>query len=62
MPLIVVLHGCIQDPDDFAADTRTNALAEEHTFLVAYPEQAIDANASKCRNWLRSACRGPGGP
>ena len=53
MPLIVMLHGCTQSPHDFAAGTQMNALAEEHRFVVAYPEQAANANGSKCWNWLQ---------
>ncbi|MGZ5198173.1 MAG: extracellular catalytic domain type 1 short-chain-length polyhydroxyalkanoate depolymerase [Telluria sp.] len=57
-PLIVMLHGCTQNPDDFAAGTAMNALAEEHGCLVLYPEQSATANASRCWNWFEASHQG----
>jgi poly(hydroxyalkanoate) depolymerase family esterase len=63
-PLVVMLHGCMQSPDDFARGTRMNVLAQEHGYVIAYPAQAKSKNASKCWNWFRSRDqrRGQGEP
>jgi poly(hydroxyalkanoate) depolymerase family esterase len=64
LPLVVMLHGCTQSPDDFAAGTRMNFLAEEQNCFVVYPAQPSQANQSKCWNWFRAADqqRGRGEP
>jgi poly(hydroxyalkanoate) depolymerase family esterase len=64
LPLVVMLHGCTQSPDDFAAGTRMNFMAEEQNCFVVYPAQPSHANQAKCWNWFRPADqqRGRGEP
>jgi poly(hydroxyalkanoate) depolymerase family esterase len=64
LALIVMLHGCGQNPEDFALGTQMNALAEEFGLIVAYPRQTRRANASGCWNWFdrRHQSRGAGEP
>lgn len=53
VPVLVMLHGCGQTPDDFAKGTRMNALAEEFRFLAVYPAQPREAHPRRCWNWFR---------
>ena len=51
--LVLMLHGCKQNPDDFATGTGMNALAERHRLIIAYPGQTAADNPSACWNWFR---------
>ncbi|WP_296951740.1 PHB depolymerase family esterase [uncultured Massilia sp.] len=63
-PLLVMLHGCTQNPDDFALGTGMNEIAEETGCLVVYPAQSQQANPSRCWNWFNAVDqqRGQGEP
>jgi poly(hydroxyalkanoate) depolymerase family esterase len=60
LPLVVMLHGCTQSPDDFAIGTRMNEAALERNFLVLYPAQAHNANPSRCWSWFKHNHQGRG--
>ena len=57
-PLVVALHGCTQDPDDFARGTRFNEHAQRAGVIVAYPEQLAEHNPQKCWTWFDRAHQG----
>lgn len=58
MPLIVMMHGCSQSPEDFATGTGMNGLAEQFGYLIAWPAQHKGANFQKCWNWFRPQDQG----
>lgn len=58
--VVVMLHGCSQNPDDFAAGTGMNALAEAHGLVIVYPQQLAAANQAACWNWFQPSDQGPG--
>jgi poly(hydroxyalkanoate) depolymerase family esterase len=64
LALVLMLHGCGQNPEDFALGTQMNDLADEFGLIVAYPHQPRRANPSGCWNWFdrRHQNRGSGEP
>jgi len=64
LPLVVMLHGCTQDPDDFASGTAMNELAQAQGVYVLYPAQSQQANPQRCWNWFKHSHqqRGRGEP
>jgi poly(hydroxyalkanoate) depolymerase family esterase len=64
LPLLLMLHGCTQDPDDFATGTRMNDVARSQGCFVLYPAQSPRANPQRCWNWFKHSHqqRGRGEP
>jgi poly(hydroxyalkanoate) depolymerase family esterase len=50
-----MLHGCKQNPDDFATGTKMNEVAAENNLIIAYPSQPSSANSGGCWNWFTPA-------
>jgi len=54
-PLLVLLHGCLQNAEDFAELTRMNEIAIRENAFVLYPEQSLEGNPARCWNWFDSS-------
>jgi poly(hydroxyalkanoate) depolymerase family esterase len=61
LPMLVMLHGCHQEAESFAAGTHMNGLADRERLLVLYPEQRQQANNNRCWNWFDPTTHGGGG-
>lgn len=51
-PLLLMLHGCGQNAQDFSTGTQMNAIAQAAGMYVIYPTQSSSANANNCWNWF----------
>lgn len=60
-PLLVWIHGCRQDPEEFAGGTRIARFADERGFAVLLPRQNRLANSERCWNWFDRRTAGGNG-
>jgi poly(hydroxyalkanoate) depolymerase family esterase len=58
--LVVLLHGCGQDPAVFARETGWLALAQRERFVLLLPGQTASRNAQLCFNWFNPEDIGQG--
>jgi poly(hydroxyalkanoate) depolymerase family esterase len=59
--LVVWIHGCRQDPEEFAGGTRIARFADERGFAVLLPRQSRLANSERCWNWFDRRTAGGNG-
>jgi poly(hydroxyalkanoate) depolymerase family esterase len=50
--MVVMLHGCTQTAAGSAAGTQWNPLADQHEFVVVYPQQGSADNPLSCWSWF----------
>lgn len=53
--LVVVLHGCTQTADGYDRGAGWSQLADEHGFILLFPEQQRANNPNLCFNWFSPA-------
>ena len=51
LPLLLVLHGCVNGPNLMGEASGFNDVADTEGFLVVYPRQNVTSNPARCWNW-----------
>jgi poly(hydroxyalkanoate) depolymerase family esterase len=61
-PVVVALHGCLQDAPGYGTDSGWAALADEWGFTLVLPQQQVVNNPGRCFNWFSAVdtARGAG--
>ncbi|MDC8757098.1 alpha/beta hydrolase family esterase [Janthinobacterium fluminis] len=52
LPVVLMLHGCVSEPNSMAAVSRFNELADRENFIVVYPRQNVTSNPMRCWNFM----------
>ncbi|MFC8126282.1 PHB depolymerase family esterase [Streptomyces sp. NPDC057302] len=58
--VVVALHGCSQSAQMYADNAGLVKFADQHGFLLVFPEQTSANNSSKCFNWFQPGDTRPG--
>ncbi len=53
VPVVVVLHGCLQNAETVAEISGWNKLADLNGFIVLYPQQKYTNNTTGCFDWFK---------
>lgn len=52
-PVVVALHGCLQDAATYSRESGWNELADQYGFRVLYPEQVNTNHPNRCFSWFQ---------
>lgn len=64
LPLMVLLHGCMQDPYQVETASAMRTIADQNSFMIVYPQQNAAFSPHRCWSWYdnRSQQRDSGEP
>jgi poly(hydroxyalkanoate) depolymerase family esterase len=64
VPMVLLLHGCLQTADEFADATRFTTVADRNGFILVLPHQEQRHHSRRCWRWYESLHqqRGSGEP
>jgi poly(hydroxyalkanoate) depolymerase family esterase len=55
LPLVVLMHGCMQTPTILEVASGMTAVADANRFILVYPEQNVFTSPHRCWNWYSTA-------